>query len=224
MQNHRTIWENHFPAFLHSNDPNIVVLMNSASLFEYPAHKQLFYPGKSCQHYLLLISGSIRTQIISDDGEELLLYHVLPGDACVLTTSCLIGGNDYPAEGMTDTAIQGFLIPATIFNQTLRNSAFFREFVFKNFSKRLADIIQRMASIRFGSMNQRLVRLLLNTGQPELHVTHQELADELATAREVVSRHLKRLEGYGLLRLNRGSIEIIDATNLKNIIRSSMER
>ena len=73
-------------------------------------------------------------------------------------------------------------------------------------------------------MNQRLVRLLLNTGQPELHVTHQELADELATAREVVSRHLKRLEGYGLLRLNRGSIEIIDATNLKNIIRSSMER
>lgn len=217
MQKHQILWEKHFPAFVASADPAILSLMESATVFESPAHQQLFYPGKACQNYLLLISGSIRAQIISDSGEELLLYHVTPGNACVLTTSCLLGGNDYPAEGMTETAVQGFLIPATVFHQTLQNSIFFQHFVFQNFSNRLTDVIQRMASIRFDSLNSRLARLLLSSGQSPLQITHQALADELATAREVVSRHLKRLEGYGLLSLHRGSIEILDAAALARI-------
>jgi CRP/FNR family transcriptional regulator len=217
MQNKETLWKNYFPAFFKSDDSAVTELMNSATVFECPDHQQLFYPGKACQNYLLLISGSIRAQIISDSGEELLLYHVRPGDACVLTTSCLLGGNDYPAEGMTETAVQGFLIPDTVFHQTLQKSPFFQKFVFQNFSNRLAEVIQRMASIRFGSLNSRLAKLLLSSEQSQLQITHQALADELATAREVVSRHLKRLEGYGILVLHRGSIEILDAAALARI-------
>ena len=222
MYPHHHLWQQYFPAFLMQDDKILTQLLEAATLFSLPAHQQIFYPGKACQHYLLLVSGSIRAQLISDAGEELLLYHVIPGDSCVLTTSCLLGGNRYPAEGITETEVMGFLIPAIVFHRCLERSAFFREFVFSHFSRRLSDVIQRMASINFGSMDQKLARLLISAGQSELQMTHQTLADELATAREVVSRHLKRFESYGWVKLQRGSIELLDIDALQTLTQSGL--
>ncbi|WP_446812237.1 Crp/Fnr family transcriptional regulator (plasmid) [Methylomonas sp. 2BW1-5-20] len=214
------LWKLHFPAFIGSTDKVIKQLMDSAVLVNLPARQQVFYPGKVCDHYLLMLSGSIKAQIIAEDGREILLYHVLAGDSCVLTTSCLLGDNNYPAEGYTETEVSAFAVPAHIFHRCLEQSTFFREFVFRNFSKRLADVIKRMESISTGTVDQKLAKLLLASGEKSLYKTHNELALELGTAREVVSRHLKRFESYGWLILSRGSIQNINFEALNKILDS----
>lgn len=211
------LWKSHFPEFVGTTDKVIKQLMDAAIVVNLPARQQVFYPGKICENYLLILSGSVKAQIISPDGREILLYHVCSGDSCVLTTSCLLGDNNYPAEGYTETEVSAFAIPAHIFHRCLEQSTFFREFVFRNFSQRLSDVIKRMESISFGSIDQKLASALLANGETTLRKTHNELALELGSAREVVSRHLKRFESYGWLTLSRGSIQNINIEALKKI-------
>lgn len=215
MQTHQELWQRYFPQFIASHEAAMNSLMASANLLHIPAGKQVFYPGCLCENYLLLLEGRIKTQLISESGREILLYHVCSGDSCVLTTSCLLGGNCYPAEGITENQVLAFSISASAFHRCLEQSAFFREFVFKNFALRLAAVISRMECVVFGAIDVRLVKLLLSYNQTTLNITHQELAAELGTAREVVSRHLKYFEKQGWLHLNRGVIEIADMNALK---------
>ncbi len=215
------LWKSHFPEFVGSNDNVVRQLMDSAVVVNLPPRQQVFYPGKVCDNYLLMLSGSIKTQIMSADGREILLYHVHAGDSCVLTTSCLLGDNNYPAEGFTESEVSAFVIPAHVFHRCLEQSTFFREFVFRNFSKRLADVIKRMESISFGSVDQKLARALLAAGEKNIRITHNELALESGSAREVVSRHLKRFETYGWLTLSRGSIQNINFEALEKILDSA---
>jgi len=107
-----SLWQQHFPEFVSQDDKIVKQLMESALLVKLPAGQQVFYPGKVCENYLLLLSGSVKAQIMSTDGREVVLYHVGAGDSCVLTTSCLLGNNQYPAEGFTETDVSAFAIPA----------------------------------------------------------------------------------------------------------------
>ena len=176
-----SLWKKHFPEFLGSQDKVLSQLMDAAILVNIPAGQQIFYPGKSCENYLLMLSGSVKTQILSSDGREVLLYHVQAGESCVLTTSCLLGGNAYPAEGYSESEVSVFAIPAHIFHRCLQQSDFFREFVFQNFSKRLADVIERMGVLSFGTVDQKLAKVLLAFGSNTIHKTHNELALELGS-------------------------------------------
>lgn len=209
------LWDKHFPEFIASSDKTVGSLMASASLMTIPAGQQVFYPGKTCEYFVLILEGSIRTQLLSENGREVLLYHVLPGECCVLTTSCLLGGNSYPAEGVTETDVTAFLIDSLAFHRCVDQSPFFREFVFKNFSSRLSSVISRMEAVVFGAIDERLCSVLLQSEGNIVSKTHQELAKELGTAREVISRHLKRFESNGWVNLSRGRIEIIDYPALK---------
>lgn len=217
MQTPQELWQRYFPEFIASHDAAINSLMASARLLHLPAGKQVFYPGCLCENYLLMLEGRIKTQLISDSGREILLYHVCSGDSCVLTTSCLLGGNCYPAEGITESEVLAFSISGLAFHHCLEQSAFFRKFVFKNFANRLAAVINRMEDVVFGAIDVRLVKLLLSYNQTTLSITHHELAAELGTAREVVSRHLKYFEKQGWLLLNRGVIEIANVNALKQL-------
>jgi CRP/FNR family transcriptional regulator len=129
-----------------------------------------------------------------------------------------LGGNDYPAEGYTETEVTAFAIPSSIFHRCLDHSSFFREFVFRNFSNRLADVIRRMGDLSFGTIDQKLARVLLANGEKSIMKTHGELALEMGSVREVVSRHLKRFESLGWLTLKRGSIELVDTKALQKIM------
>jgi CRP/FNR family transcriptional regulator len=217
MQTQQELWQQYFPQFIASHESAMNSVMASAHLLHIPAGKQVFYPGSLCENYLLMLEGQIKTQLISESGREILLYHVCSGDSCVLTTSCLLGGNRYPAEGITETQVLAFSISAIAFHRCLEQSAFFREFVFKNFASRLGAVIARMEDVVFGAIDVRLIKLLLSYNQTTLNITHHELAAELGTAREVVSRHLKYFEKQGWLLLNRGVIEIADVNALKQL-------
>ncbi|MGR9117573.1 MAG: Crp/Fnr family transcriptional regulator, partial [Gammaproteobacteria bacterium] len=138
MNNNLQLWEKYFPQFVKWDDPATNRLMDNAQKIEIPAGRIVFYPGDLCQNYLLMLEGCIKTQLISENGREVLLYYVRSGESCVLTTSCLLGGNRYPAEGITEQNVIAFVIPAQVFQDTVEHSAFFRRFVFENFARRLS--------------------------------------------------------------------------------------
>lgn len=217
MKNKQLLWQTYFPQFVENQDKGIELLIESSNLVTVPSEQQLFHPGSSCQNYLLVLTGIVKVQILSEKGREVLLYHVQSGDSCVLTTSCLLSGDNYPAEGITESDVLAFSIPSHAFYRSMEQSAFFREFVFKNFSARLSKIIGRMESVVLNTIDQRISKALLASGETTLTKTHSELAYELGTAREVISRHLKIFESHGWINLKRGLIEIIDRHALSQI-------
>jgi CRP/FNR family transcriptional regulator len=218
MNNYDGLWATHFPQFIENKDKGIDYLMAASSLVKLPAGKQVFYTGSVCENYLLVLNGVIKVQLMAaDTGREILLYYVRSGDSCVLTTPCLLGGDSYPAEGIVETDVAAFAMSSHAFYRCMELSAFFREFVFKNFSSRLSNIIGRMESVVFETIDQRICKALLASGEKVIAKTHQGLAYELGSAREVVSRHLKNFENLGWVSLKRGNIDIINREALIKI-------
>ena len=210
MKNSQALWAAHFPQFIANRDKGVDLLMEASSLVKLSAGQQVFYPGSTCDNYLLVLEGAVKVQIMSENGREVLLYHVRSGDSCVLTTSCMLSGDCYPAEGIAEGDVTAFAMPSHAFYRCIEQSPFFREFVFKNFSARLSKLIGRMEAVVFETIDQRISKALLTSGEAMLRKTHQELAYELGSAREVVSRHLKNFESYGWVTLKRGTITIVN--------------
>ena len=177
-----------------------------------PAGQTVFHRGDTCRNYLVVIHGSVRVQALSAGGREVVLYRVTDGQSCVITTSCLISEESYPAEGITDEETEALVIPQSVFNEALGYSDTFRRFVFANQGQRLGDLIQRVEDVAFGRVDARLAKHLVDRcgNRPgAVSATHQQLASELGTAREVISRQLKVFEKEGLIAVHRGSVEVI---------------
>jgi len=217
---HKDLWAMHFPEFIQCGESKIDSLMESAILVNIPAGQQVFASGSQCENYLLLLKGSVKTQLLSENGREMLLYQVRPGDSCVLTTSCLLSGDYYPAEAYTEEDTSAFVISSHAFYRCLEQSAFFREFVFKNFAARLSHVIGRLGEVVFEGVDWRLAKELLSANAEVLKITHQEMAIKLGSAREVVSRNLKQFEEKGWVKLSRGRVTLLDKNALKRLTRS----
>lgn len=214
------IWKQRFPSlFLHS-DGHIKELINKSRLLAVPAKQKVLLPGSSCKDYLLVAEGHLRVQFITKSGREVVLYHVNPGDDCVLTTSCLFGGDSFPAEGISETELIVIAIPVKDFHAALQQCSSFRQFVFSTFGKRLTSVISRIETLCTSSIEFQLVKALLYLGKAQslIDITHQELASEVGTVREVVSRHLKKFERNGWIKLGRGNIELLDREGLGTLL------
>ena len=218
-------WNHYFPGFAKCEDRAIRQLMTSARELRLEAETRVFEPGWSCGNYLLVLEGAVRVYILTPGGREVLLYRVVPGNACTLTTSCLLGADDYPAYGVTETLVRALAVPARDFHQALAQSPFFRNFVFSGFSTQLTRVIVRMEELVEGDIDSQLARLLLSMGaEGHIRKTHQELAIMVGTAREVISRHLKRFESGELVRLGRGTVEITNPDGLRRLAGRDAQR
>ncbi len=184
-----------------------------------PPGQTVFHQGDDCANYLLVISGSVKVFSRAENGREVILYRVTDGESCTLTTACLFAQNHYPAEGVTETETRALAIPRDVFNRGLAESEAFRKMVFDQYAKRLADVIGLVEQLSFGRIDIRLARLLLRMTHDNsaITITHQEIATELGSAREVVSRQLKAFEHLQLLELKRGSIDITNSQGLQKI-------
>jgi CRP/FNR family transcriptional regulator len=191
-------------------------LINSAQTVNVPAGAFAFHKGDSCSNFILVLDGLVRVQLSSEGGREVVLYRVKPGGTCALTTSCIIGREEYPAEAVVEEDITAMMFPDREFRQALLDSEVFRQFVFQGFSRRLCDIVSRMETVALKTIDERLAEHLLKGDDDSLsNITHQVLAAEIGTAREVVSRKLKRFESDGLIRSSRGRVEIVDRDALR---------
>ena len=155
---------------------------------------------------------------VADNNREILLYRLFPGDSCIATTCCLIGGNDYPVRAAADEAVRGVLIDKGLFSDLLRSSPEFSAFIFQSFADRLTTILQLLEEVAFRKLDRRLAKLLIERGA-EIEATHEEIAKELGSVREIVSRLLKSFEDAGWVRLGRKYIEVIDVPGLRGFVR-----
>jgi CRP/FNR family transcriptional regulator len=180
-----------------------------------PPGTPVFDERQSCQGFPFVIDGSIRVVKAAPNGRELPLYRVAPGETCVISSACLLGHTPYNARGITETDTTLLVLPTADFQALLAEPAF-RDFVFQLFSERIADLMQLIEEVAFRKLDQRLAALLLGKGQ-RLHTTHQQLADELGSVREIVSRLLKNFAAQGLVALSREQIEILDPAGLRRV-------
>lgn len=180
-----------------------------------PANIVLFEETSPCMGFPLVLSGEVRVARGGSSGRSLELYRVGPGEFCVVSASALFGRAPMPAVGATTQASELVLIPAATFEAW---TAFepFRRYVFGLFAERLADVISLAEAVAFQRLDQRLAATLLGRGAL-VQVTHQALADELGTVREMVTRLLRRFERAGWLALGREQIELLDPSALRRV-------
>lgn len=212
-------WLAAFPALAALDDPVARRVLATAQLVELPPGETLFRAGDACRHYVMVLSGSIRVHKVSESGREIVLYRVERGQTCVLTTSCLFAATPYSAEGVTETPVSAALLSRESFNEAVAGSAGFRRFVFAAFGERIEGLMELIEAIAFGRVDERLAARLLAFADTAavISLTHQQLATELGTAREVISRLLKEFERRGWVALMRGEIAIRDRVALERL-------
>ena len=183
------------------------------------AGTRIFGVGETPRHYLLLIAGCVRVQQVADNGREIVLYRVTAGESCALTTACLLGDEIYQAEAIVETDSVAVGIARTSFDELIASSAAFRRFVFGAFSTRIVDLLRVIEDLAFSRLDLRLAQKLLNLGAASGHIalTHQQLAAELGTAREVISRQLQEFQRRGWIATTRGAVEIVDRPALARL-------
>lgn len=201
-----------FPALAELDPASAVLLTGAAREVMLPAQTPVFSEGSPCQNYLLVLEGSVCVRKTSDTGREIVLYRVEKGQACVLTTSCLMAREDYSAEAYTETQVRAISLPAATFRALLARSEVFRDFVFQVYGTRLSDLLMLIEEVAFSRIDMRLAHFLVQQADSsgEIRATHQSLAAELGTAREVISRQLKEFERRNWVELHRGSLIVKD--------------
>jgi CRP/FNR family transcriptional regulator len=213
-------WLDLFPELAGLSAEDRALLVGRVQEASLPAGAVLFTPGAACELYLLVVDGSIRVQMLAENGREILLYRVENGQSCLLTAAALVAGEAYAAEGVVERPTRAVILPAALFDRLLGSSPVFRRFVFAGFGRRVAGILDTMQAAVFQPVERRLARRLVGAAGP-ITATHRDLAIELGTAREVVSRHLDAFERRGLLRRRRGSIEVVDPAGLARLAEAS---
>lgn len=179
----------------------------------------VFEPGAVCESFLWLTDGSVRVTAGDGGAREILLYRVAPGELCVFTTSCALSHTAYPAAGRTEEPTRAIALPAGRFESLVQRSSALRGLVFASLSTRLHEVMALVESVTFHRLEQRVAAWILESAADRdgtaLEVSHQEVADELGSTREPVSRVLSALERDGLLELGRRRIAVSDAARLR---------
>jgi CRP/FNR family transcriptional regulator len=207
-----------FPFFADLPAARVERLLAEAQLVRAPRGTLLFHSGQPCRGFPLLLEGTVRVSQTSPNGREIVLYHVEPGQGCLLSGGCLLGDSDYGASGVAETDVTLLSIPPALFQELLVEHEPFRRFVFGMYGERLAQMMQLVEEVAFRRLDARLAQLLVQRG-PVVAATQQKLAEELGSVREIVSRLLRQFEERGWVELGRERITVRDARALAELAR-----
>lgn len=208
-----------FPALRGLDGAALALIAAEGTLVSIPVGAKAFEVGAQCRHYLVVAAGTVRVQLLSAGGREITLYRVAGGETCVLTMASLMTHAPYAAEGICETDVTAIALPEAAFSRLLAESKPFRDFAFMAHATRITDLMARMEEVAFGRIDIRLARRLLDLadGKGRVQATHQELAVELGTAREVISRQLMEFSRAGLITLGRGHVDLVDREELARV-------
>lgn len=198
-------------------------LRQVAILREHAKGHQVFGPQNVPDSLIFLYAGTIRVSQSSDSGRDIVLYRVEAGESCVLTTACMLAEEAYNAEGIAETDITVVILPKLSFDHLVADEPAFRSFVFNAYSRRLIDLLRVVDDVAFGRIDVRLAErlLVLAGGNKEISATHQQIASELGTAREVISRVLNDFQKRGYIAQSRGRIALVDKPKLRGLAESA---
>lgn len=206
-------WLTEFPGLENARDGAWIETVQNATGLRIPAGRVVFRPGDPCQNFVFVRSGTIRVHKAAEGGREVVLYRVGRGDICVLTLFNLLGNAHYAAEGVAESEVEGAMISAAQFHRCLADCESFRYFIFSTIGQRLSSLMMLLEEVMFQRLDVRLARTLVERhqqapGQP-VRLRHSELAVELGSSREVISRILKEFEHRTWLSLARGQIHVL---------------
>ena len=181
-----------------------------------PANRDIFAEGDNADAIALLLSGRVRVYKIGETGREITLYRFGSGESCVLTANAILSRQTFPALATVESDVEAIMIPADVFRDWIDRFDPWRSFVFDLLARRLANMLLIVDEVTFRRMDARLANLLLRRGERQnpITATHQELAAELGSSREVISRLLADFADEGQINMKRGQIEIIDGDAL----------
>lgn len=178
----------------------------------------VFREGDMCEHVAFIVSGVIRVAKIGENGKEVNLYRVCRGESCVLTISSLLSHSPFPATAIVEEDVEALIVPKHTFAKMMTTNVELQTFVYDMMMNRFMTMMQMIEHIVFEKMDKRLIEFLLtrcdNSKTNMIEMTHEHIAVELGTAREVVSRILKQLERDGYVQLARGKVKIVDKERL----------
>jgi CRP/FNR family transcriptional regulator, anaerobic regulatory protein len=206
------------PILQRANSQLLREFLQAAFIARIPAGKDVFYEGDRADAIALLISGVVRVYKIGETGREITLYRFGLGESCVLTANAILSQQTFPAIAVIEQDAEVVMIPADVFRDWVGRYDLWREFVFDLFSQRLSSMMVIVDEVVFRRMDRRVASLLLSQakGQNPLQITHQEIAAELGSSREVISRLIEDFASQGIVRTGRGAIEILDFDMLEN--------
>lgn len=182
-----------------------------------PDGHRLFGPGDGSENFLIPLRGAVRVEHMGASGRSVVLYRVAPGESCVMTTSCLLSGAPYAAYGYAEGEVEAIAMPAAAFRDLVEHDAGFRSVALGVFSQRIIELVEVIDELLLHRVDLRLAAWLVERAGETAAVatTHQSIASELGSAREVVSRILKEFERRGWVALTRGEIRLRDTPALR---------
>ena len=209
-------WRRKFPAVASLRPEDFARI---ASVLHFPvldAGQVAYEVDGPCANYLMCIEGRTRITKTSAAGREMLLYKVEDGGTCVLTTQCLLSRTNFPAESVAETRTELAAVPARWFHAFMADIPAFRDFVIADYTRLLGAMFSFVDTLAFTTVEQRLARRLLAEAGETTTVdkTHQQLASDVGSVREIVSRHLGDWERSGWVRNGRKQVVILDRAAL----------
>jgi len=185
------------------------------------AGTSIFTEGAGCGKIGFVESGVVRIYKLSETGREITLYRIGTGESCILSMSCALSHPIHQASAVVEEDATLLTLSTEEFQRLVERSHEARNYLFSQFASRLTDVMLLIEEVVFRRMDERLAELLVTLTKHADHVskTHEELAAELGTAREVVSRTLKEFEREGLVQLARGAVVVLNRNGLLHFAR-----
>lgn len=204
-------WKKLFPQF----EPELIEILDKNALERsFHAGEIIVRTGQYIKSTVLVLSGRIKIYRQNDEGSEFLIYYLGPGEACAVSLICALQSqtSEITAKAVEDTEV--IMLPVQLMDELMSKFKSWSHFVIQTYRNRFDEMLTVIDNIAFKNMDERLEfylkRCKTDSGKSILNLTHQEIADDLNSSREVISRLLKKLEQLGKIKLNRNSIEIID--------------
>ena len=211
-----------FPALAKAPPATVERLAAKSLHRRVPAGTAMFNERTPCTGFPLVLGGAVRVVQQYPNGRELQLYRVKPGESCLVSGSCLLGETAYPASGFAESEVELLIVPPAEFRSLVAEDEAFRAFVFSEFGERMATLMQLVEAIAYQKLDQRLAALLIERGsggRTTVQATHQALADDLGSVREIVTRLLRSFEDRGFVELGRERITLRDPAALAALAR-----
>lgn len=215
----------YFPFWDQINDAQRALLQQAAV----PAHfarGETLHESGVCTGLIIVVHGRIRAYTLSAEGKELTLYRLLERDICLLSASCIMRGLDFDITLTAETDCDVLVIPADVYQSVMRQSAAVAGFTNELMAERFSDVMWLLDQLLNHKLDSRLAAFLLEESTLEggntLSLTHERIASHLGSAREVVTRMLKYFQSEGLVRLERGSVTLLDPDRLRELAGDSL--
>jgi len=199
-----------FPVFKSAPARVVQDLLDASRGASIPAGSQIYREGDACSGIAFVLSGEIRVYKVGQSGREITLYEIGPGETCILNASCILSGQTYPAYAVALTEVNVVMVPSDVFRRLVSEDESVRKFVFSLLSQRLSGVMELVEEVAFRRMDERLTEYLVEKSENDrIDTTHQRIANDLGTSREVVSRLLKDMERSGLVALSRNAVSLL---------------